>query len=68
MTPRSLVTVIGATAIAFAVVIGVAAGAPSAALSPRNDAAVVVASVEDEARQGAPERLAAWSDLCVIAL
>jgi hypothetical protein len=68
MTPRSLVTVIGATAIAFAVVIGAAVGTPSGAPILQNEAAVAVDSLEDEARQGAPERLAAWNDSCVIAL
>lgn len=78
MTPRALLTAIGATATAFAIVIGVAAGGATGSFS--EERAGVVAVVAD--RQHAPsfsssetpavpavgDRLAARNDPCVIVM
>ncbi len=80
MTPRSLLTAIGATAVAFAIAIGVAAGGTSGMMSEENTG--VVAVVADEQRAlpllyltkasgpAAGERLvvAVWNDPCVTAM
>ena len=64
MTPRSLITAIGATALAFAVAIGMAAESTTdLALEP----ASVVAAAQESNGEGAM-RLAAWNDPCVIAV
>lgn len=64
MTPRALLTAIGATALAFAVAIGVAAESTTELAA---DSAPVVASAI-ATDDGADARLAAWNDPCVIAV
>jgi hypothetical protein len=79
MTPRALLTVIGATAIGFALIIGSVAAMGSAEEMSRQGSARVAMTLTTEA-SGAEAgdavasdaawtaRLAAWNDTCVIAL
>jgi Spy/CpxP family protein refolding chaperone len=63
MPPRALLTAIGATALVFAITIGVAAD------STTDTATVAASSVETAVSGGvADARLAAWNDVCVIAV
>ena len=64
MTPRALLTAIGATALAFAVAIGVAADSTTE-LAAGSAPVVASATATDD---GANVRLAAWNDPCVIAV
>lgn len=64
MTPRALLTAIGATALAFAVAIGIAAESTTDLAVER---ARVAATTQDI--DGAAEaRLATWNDSCAIAV
>jgi hypothetical protein len=77
MTPRSLMTAIAATAVAFAIAIVVAAsGAPAARLQqePQVAAATAPASLRVDLAPhftgypGGSERMASWNASCTIAL
>jgi hypothetical protein len=77
MTPRALLTTIGATAIAFAVAIGVAAG-NSTGVNASSSSLIAFAApaahdrvADHDWSEGEPpsdQRLAVWNDPCVIAL
>ena len=67
MTPRALLTAIGAMALAFAIAIGVAA--ERTAVLPTDAPPRAFAAAETLPASGqADARLAAWNDPCVIAL
>jgi hypothetical protein len=75
MTPRTLLTSIGATAIAFAIAIGVASGS-STRVDTLDSSDVAFAAPVAHDRVGAhnwsevpppaSERLASWNDPCVV--
>lgn len=64
MTPRALLTAIGATALAFAIAIGIAAESTTD-LAAGSEPVVASATAADD---GAHARLAARNDPCVIAV
>ena len=72
MTPRALLTAIGATALAFAVAIGVAAETTTGVVP--NAPRAVVSTIESgsdlhlDGIAAAGARLNAWNDPCVIAV
>ena len=77
MTPRSLLTTNGATAIAFAVAFGVASGNATGVNTSNSSSIALAAPAEhngvgdhawSEGELFAGERLAVWNDPCVIAL
>ena len=77
MTPRALLTSIGATAVAFAVAIGVAAGSAIDVNTAQSSRIALAASaaedrVNADERSGDPstesQRLASWNDPCAIAV
>lgn len=77
MTPRVLLTAIGATAFAFAVAIGAASGSSTGVNTPESSLVAFAAPVElarlgdDDRSEGKPaasERLASWNDPCVITM
>ena len=77
MTPRTLVTTIGATAIAFAVAIDLAAGSSTGVNTSESSPIVFAAPAEhgrvadyswSESKPVAGERLASWNDPCVITM
>lgn len=67
MTPRALVTAIGATAIAFAIAIGVAAGGTFDA-APATTPAAMAAAADVTTHDAASARLAAGNAPCPVAL
>lgn len=77
MTPRALLTSIGATAVAFAVAIGVAAGSAIDVNTAQSGRIAIAASAVDDPasayeRSAGPspesQRLASWNDPCAIAV
>ena len=79
MTPRSLLTAIGATAVAFALAIGVAASGTFDTVLPAGTAAVAIVDGyqlapalyvgnETDGVAGARLAFAAWNDPCVTAM
>ena len=76
MTPRVLLTAIGATAFAFAVAIGAASGSSTGVNTPESSLVAFAAPVElarlgddrSESKSAASERLASWNDPCVITM
>ena len=64
MIPQALLTAIGATALAFAVIIGVVAGGTTE-LAAGSAPVVASATATDD---GAHARLTAWNDPCLIAV
>ena len=72
MTPRALLTAIGATALAFAIAIGVAAdgatGITSGSAQTASSALEATSQTQSSASGAFDTRLAAWNDPCVIAV
>jgi hypothetical protein len=72
MTPRALLTAIGATALAFAIAIGVVAESTTGVTTDVSRSAVSavepVSAPLPGAGGAAETRLAAWNDPCVIAV
>lgn len=72
MTPRTLLTAIGATALAFAIAIGVAADSTFDVATDSAPTAVSTLETSSEAlldvSDAAGARLNAWNDPCVIAV
>ena len=74
MTPRALILTIGATALALALAIGVAADSSFSDATPTTQAVVSTQEsapathLDATATDPGSQRLAAWNDPCVIAV